>query len=884
MACGLIPYKWNNVGVDTTPVDLQMWGKWGNNGEFRYPLLAHLFDTLLAAKAVFDWLPKESRSALAKAADTDETSLRLLVLASSGLHDIGKATPVFQAQLLSQNKGQFSGHMRDLSSCKFSFDGVPMSPTPAEELFLKRHEISGSVYLAAKFGAGSPLVEVISGHHGTWKFFTEEKAYDYPAVYDYYEALKVSEWGKEADNLTREIETLLGCNLTNDLPKIKRAVVPVLTGLVVLADWIASSVDSVESGTRALGDPKTIDGDFISEREKWLQVRVTEVLGTLSVPDGDFESIFGFPPIRPVQKSLVQKRDAGLQIVMVPMGEGKTEAALGHWLINGAGRGVYFALPTMATADAMFTRVQGFFSTTNPKVFATLAHSKSILNAFYDLDPRETRPIDQGLEASSWFSGKHRALLAPVSVGTVDQVLFGVLKHKYNFLRLLGLLGKTVILDEVHSYDPYSTVLLEGFLEWAGCMGVDVVLLSATLPKSKALSYLTAYQRGQGSPKTADIDLPYPAVLRISSLGEITIDDLSTISSGREQNIKLELIPAKKNPSEDIIEKVLKLQSKFPQAKIGVIVNTVGKAQAIASVLPDALILHSRFPASLRNQITQDAILRFGKNSTPGPDLLVATQIVEQSIDLDFDVLITELAPAASLLQRIGRLWRHDLAHRERSRPSGLDKAICFITYPKEESNSPYEFMPYSPAEIFKTLGVIRNLKQVSLPLDVQTIVDSANVNFEDLVEFNDKWTESQLLADSSKKLSARDNLIPRPAELTRKVEFLENFSPRSSGEPRAADTRWFEGLSVEVLLISTAVPGLPAGPVPNNPTRSEVVGFLSSAVTLNSNLARSVLSLKPGVTETKTNNPLLSGTYTVDLDVSEGWLRLDLRSGLFGV
>jgi CRISPR-associated helicase Cas3 len=413
---------------------------------------------------------------------------------------------------------------------------------------------------------------------------------------------------------------------------------------------------------------------------------------------------------------MVHTAPPGLTVVMVPMGEGKTEAALGHWMSSAPpGQGLYFALPTMATADAMFDRVRNFFTHTEDPVLGTLAHGRSVLNAFYQTpyrDPELTNDSSGGLVPQDWFTGRHRALLSPITVGTIDQLLAGALRHRYNFLRMLGAATKTVVLDEVHTYDPYMSELLCGFLEWAGWLNIDVVLLSATLPARRLAEYLNAYHAGSGHQETITAPAAYPSVVRLIA-GALSTDDLSEELSGRETTVNIHWVggPVKKVWETAAMEAESAL-TQFPTAKIGLILNTVAGAQQaaarlVALGLPTSL-LHARMSANERFRRTEQAIADFGKKSTTGPAILVATQVVEASIDLDFDILITEICPATSLLQRSGRVWRHNLSGGDRrDRPPGLPAPRVVVVFPDplqqpsshiSRQRSPKHIRPSGPA------------------------------------------------------------------------------------------------------------------------------------------------------------------------------------------
>jgi CRISPR-associated endonuclease/helicase Cas3 len=654
-----------------------------------------------------------------------------------------------------------------------------------------------------------------------------------------------------------------------------------------LADWVASSEESVAEGRThedLLGEHV---GEFRATRRRFFVDHVRDLLGTPRIPTGSFNEVFGFAPTRPVQQDVVAESAPGLTVVMVPMGEGKTEAALGRWMLSAeAKQGIYFALPTMATADAMFGRVENFFAHTEDPVLASLAHGRAVLNSFYQPSRGDTRILSSadgsqgGLTPQDWFTGRHRALLAPVSVGTVDQLLAGALRHRYNFLRLLGAATKTVILDEVHTYDPYMSELLCGFLEWAGWLNTDVVLLSATLPARRLSEYVDAYRRGAGFDKEG---LPvggacYPSVVRVVG-GAVEQSDLSALISGREVTLGLEwaAVPEDQVPWQTACDTVRELLDTYPEAKLGVIMNTVAGAQNVAGTLAEdgytPAVLHARMPAFERAERTEAAIADFGKVSGPGSSLLVATQIVEASIDLDFDILITEVCPAASLLQRAGRVWRHDLDEPDRSRrrPEGLVGPLVVVVRPDPLPTGTKAFLPYQTAEIMKTVQALGNgtATQVTIPTDVQRLVDAADVTFADL-EAMGAVAEDAVVAGEVKRLRGKDAAIPRPAAVSKRLKYLMDYSQGELGDEEWA-TRLSDLPTMTILPVASTSRLAWAGALPARPSRYQVLDIISYTVPISGALVRKIYAelaaQNPAFRTDVFTHRLLADVVVVDLD-----------------
>ena len=235
-------------------------------------------------------------------------------------------------------------------------------------------------------------------------------------------------------------------------------------------------------------------------------------------------SSFGHDEARPVQRAAHQLTftapGPGLLLIEAPMGEGKTEAALLAAEVVAAktgAAGLFVGLPTQATTDQMFSRVTDWLRRAASPPTVALAHGKARRNQAY----RRLMPagvgMDEdaaGLTASQWLAGRKRVLLTPVVVGTIDQLLLAGIASRHVALRFLGLTGKAVIIDEVHAYDAYMSVILGRALAWLGAARVPVILLSATLPAAARRSLLTSYAgtevglTGTGYPLLTWVDAP----------------------------------------------------------------------------------------------------------------------------------------------------------------------------------------------------------------------------------------------------------------------------------------------------------------------------------------------------------------------------------------
>jgi len=380
------------------------------------------------------------------------------------------------------------------------------------------------------------------------------------------------------------------------------------------------------------------------------------------------------------------------------MGAGKTEAALvaAEAFANLSRRsGVFFALPTQATSDGIFPRITDWLKELEPynEHSIMLAHGKAQFNKEFQglkfLEGSANISDSEGLIVHDWFEGQKKSLLADFVVGTVDQLLLAALKQKHVMLRHLGLANKVVIIDECHAYDAYMSRYLDMALRWLGAYKVPVIVLSATLPAEKRKAVIEAYLNSTSTkpkdPLTQDkaASPQKPSWITSRSYPLITYTDgcevkQTEVFADTIKSRKVSIVPLSEG---DLVNKLEDLLT--GGGCVGVIVNTVKRAQELAQTLREHFgldtvrLLHSRFIAPDRTNIEQEMLMELGKpgqGKRPHKRILVGTQVLEQSLDIDFDIMLTDLCPMDLLLQRIGRLHRH-----ERLRPEKLRQAQCLV-------------------------------------------------------------------------------------------------------------------------------------------------------------------------------------------------------------
>jgi CRISPR-associated endonuclease/helicase Cas3 len=520
-----------------------------------------------------------------------------------------------------------------------------------------------------------------------------------------------------------------------------------VAGLAVLSDWL---------GSNTLHFPYRVD--VMPLAEYWTQYAMpqaevaVQASGVLPPqPSRQTGMKVLFPEIEapsPLQEYVsLCEIFSGPQLFILEeaTGSGKTEAALtiAHRLMAaGLAEGIFMALPTMATANAMYERLerayQQMYEGTEPASLV-LAHSKRHLSArFQESLGLERQSRDQNYTrddetASSrcvtWLAdNRKKALLAAVGVGTVDQALLAVLPVRHQSLRLLGLGRSVLIVDEVHAYDPYMQTLLRNLLRFHGAQGGSAVLLSATLPRKTRQELTDSFARALGSSLLSLEKTDYPLATHVSfrSTTEVSIKS----RGNTERTVIIEMVH-----EEATVEDRLRLALRGGQCACW-IRNTVDDAviayRRFAKDLGDenVILFHARFAMGDRLAIEADVLRLFGKDSKPedrAGKVLVATQVVEQSLDLDFDFMVSDLAPVDLLIQRAGRLHRH---HRgDRGKTTLLVLAPPLIEKPGRNWYADLfprgAYVYPSHGQLWLTARLLTDVGQFKMPDDARGLVEA---------------------------------------------------------------------------------------------------------------------------------------------------------------
>lgn len=690
------------------------------------------------------------------------------------LHDIGKMTPAFQSRITSN----IENHTEMLAR-----NGLKVSDIT--EASKSPHNIAGQ-FILEELGFSKSISIIVGSHHGR---ATQNCRGQLSYRSNYFGRRNEQEqkwrrlWTEWVDYALKKT----GWTSIDALPKPDVKVQMIITGLLIMCDWIASNTDYFPY----------IDIDSnISDEECWN--RVERAWNKLNFPNSWYAENINdlsefFKKRFPYEPNLLQKtvmdivsenHKEGLYILEAPMGIGKTEAALASAEILaskfGAG-GIYFGLPTQATANGIFGRIRDWAKgcdTENHTI--RLAHGMTELNEEYQemFKGKATDSEDGSVIVHEWFEGRKQALLADFVIATVDQFLLASLKQKHVMLRHLGLLGKVVIIDECHAYDAYMNVYLDRTLTWMGAYKVPVIILSATLPPKRRTELIKAYfnQKNDIIISNKSNSLAYPVI---------------TWTSGKEviQKSVKNNIPDKHIIVTEIDEAnlITILSEKLSDGGCAaIIVNTVGYAQwlseKISEEMPDFKLIcfHSRFTAADRAAIEKKLLTAVGKKSSCNDRdrlIVVGTQVIEQSLDVDFDFMITELCPMDLLLQRSGRLHRH-----ERIRPDRLENAeIAILRSADNKSNNIYSEWILKRTEKYLP-------KELVIPECIPYLVSKVYDNPENDEELNSKeWKEFERVI-SDKKTKAEKYCIKSNMLKSRLWTSLADFLNDDAGNNSAAE------------------------------------------------------------------------------------------------
>jgi CRISPR-associated endonuclease/helicase Cas3 len=812
-----------------------LWAKADKKDQSKVHRLAyHLIDVGQVALAMWrKAIDAESKHQFCQWLNCNEDAAGRTLAFLVSLHDLGKASPSFQIKI--------KGIQDEIRKAGFWLpDSKPVSTSPHGVVSAWTLETLLPDALKISTKDARKLARAVGGHHGAWPVPLQlrdlsktDKGSNDPS------------WDTARTELVRAMAKIFEPISELVLPeeseqKELNSFLTLFSGFTSVADWIGSMTEFFPY-EKSINIPLE---EYATHSAEYAERALTDLGWFNWQADGKaltFKEMFPFiaspNSVQQAIMDVVSKTQLpALLILESPTGSGKTEAALyaaDTWLQSQRGSGMYIAMPTQATSNQMYKRTRDFLLKRYPdekNLNFHLVHGGALLE---DKDKKDVEAqgisddddqsnTDGGIRAEAWFLPRKRTLLAPFGVGTVDQALMSVLQTRHFFVRMFGLQNKVVIFDEVHAYDTYMSELFKRLLAWLRQIGVSVVLLSATLPE-KTRRDLTASYLGQ-----EEVDVPsaeYPRLTIASNSGVQSIP-LETPSSRT-----VELKSCDTQPQTIIEHLRTALQNGGCAA---VICNRVARAQelykeieAAGLVAKDDLILfHARFPFAWREEIETKVLGRFGKDKSGGKNpnrpqksIVVATQVIEQSLDLDFDFMVSDLAPMDLLIQRAGRLHRH--SQNDATRPENLKTPTLLIAFPQTEDFPEFghdEFV-YDRSVMLKTWLALKGKTGMNLPKETTTLIEAVyggdvEVQDETLRSVLEAAVEKEEQSTRSDIHKAKQQLIASPEEedlLSKNNKNLDEDDPSIHHAFRAA-TRNAEP-SVTLICLHRVAEGISLGP-----------------------------------------------------------------------
>ncbi len=861
-----------------------------------HPLVLHLLDVAAVADALLAREPRSTRDRLARTLGMDWDAARPWLLLLTACHDLGKGCPGFQCK------------WKNLSG----LDSGPSPDTMINHAFVSQIELCEFLL---ELGWPESLAELaadaVGCHHG-------ERAKPKTVLEDLpgnRRALGEAEWHEARRTIFEALFAIFAPGAAPGKATLTGPDFMLLAGLTSFADWLGSN-----EGFFPFGAPENCEdlAGWFDKRRRENAEQALDSIGwaerrPLAATHQSFTEIFGFAT-RPLQNAVAEAlpglHGPAILLVEAPMGEGKTEAAFyahlelqrrfGH-------RGLYIALPTKATGNAMFRRTLWFLQRQHCErpLDLQLLHGGALLNDdFQRLKPAGIHDPQAGgdVRAGEWFTHKKRALLSEYGVGTIDQALLTILPVRHQFVRLWGLANRVVVFDEIHAYDAYTGTLILHLLRWLLALGASVLLLSATLPPDmrRKLAAITGTE-------FPEADAAYPR-LTVYEPGHPVRQISFEADPERRLRVRIEPLAAELVALRDamydrlvngaytlaLVNTVQRAQDLYRLYSNGERIETDG--QTIGKRLADGTeiyLFHARFPADQR-QRREDAVLKiFGPPQPDAPGrsgrkLLIATQVAEQSLDLDFDLVATDLAPIDLLLQRAGRLWRH----RRDTRP--LAAPVLIVTGLSGDAPPSFEKplwwgAVYREDVLLRTWCLLRELPEpeIALPKSIDTLVQAVYEEAVPVPESLEVRLQKSLEAGEGKTyshtLEANKAIIGFPDDAS--WNDPARFSLFDEDEPGVHRTLMAQTRLGDDSVITIPLWEADAFDAAETPDFAQAKAWFLRAMSLS---RKSVVKrvVKVGVPEGWKKNPLLRNAYPLRLDSESRWIddasvRLDDELGL---
>lgn len=786
---------------------------------FWLPLTTHLEDTMNVSRWLWtNWLSNRQREFCTQSIQPSDEEIAANLAAFLGaVHDIGKATPAFQIQKGYSNSPDLDAMLLENLE-QAGFRGI--STLNLSYSKKSHHSIAGEYLLTEKFHVKNDIGSIIGGHHGkpidSGLTIEDQSAYTPNYFQSENEASEIaSRWKNVQHELFYWALSESGFTSAEVLPELSQPCQVIYSGLLIMADWISSNTEYFPLMNIENGNIHDSGERFRSGVESWMRNLPLQISNYPSM-NKLFTSRFGFTPRNyqeVVYKMVEGIHNPGILILEAPMGLGKTEAALAaaeEIAAKTGSSGLFFGLPTQATSNGMFGRVHQWLKSVtidyDSKQSLRLCHGKAALNEeMIHLKAASSNTINideennEGIFVNEWFSGRKKTSLDDFVVGTVDGFLLSALKQKHLALRHLGFSKKIIIIDEVHAYDTYMQQYLNEAIRWMGAYGTPVILASATLPEEKRKELITQYLLGCGVKKK---DITFPKELSGNNYPLISYTDRNEVHVQTDfSSMEDKAIHVKQLPEEDLFVKIEDLLN--GRGVIGIIVNTVKKAQRLGEECKARFgdntvdVLHSAFIAEDRVKKESDLMKMIGKNGNrPKKKIIIGTQMIEQSLDIDFDVLITDLCPVDLLLQRIGRLHRHDI-----ERPEMHSEPTVYImgTDPQFDFEEGTEYV-YGKYLLIRTQHCLP--EEIRIPSDIPLLINQVYGDEElklpqELQSVYQKSLEQMEIMKEKKTSSARTYRINPPRkkidpnnERCTLIGWLKNPDHSETDEKSAAQVR----------------------------------------------------------------------------------------------
>lgn len=746
-------------------------------------LIDHMLETGIVTECLIDadgmYRPVLSRLSEITGCDNNKLSAKIVFICA--IHDIGKAHPIFQGrdaetlEILRRknlNQASFDTRFRHEQYGANIFDRLS-----AEDVDIKNSDI---------------ISQIIRMHHQ--KEQKKNSDIDIIKIDDKEKAKKWRHIQKEIYDYIKNVFHFDNLNLINkNISKSELFVVQnAILGIMITSDWIASNNYVFDNQPY-----KNIDEFLKSRKLQALKFLNNEGMIRQQIPVmQDFKSAFGFNG-RPVQndvEKIVHKNDIKCMLIESDCGSGKTEAALyaAAVLGNRSGlSGIYMGLPTGVSAEAIQNRVDEFLTShgmRNTKLYT----SKSML-----LREPDKKPI--------WTDISRQRLLTSSAVGTVDQVMTVARLARFESVRMNGLASKVLIIDEIHAYDTYMLAVIRGLLMICGELGVPVIMLSATLPISTKKGLL-----GVVGNRDMELHNGYPMISYVTKDGDV-YEQVSN-QYMPDKKISCKLLPILNNNDEIARYAVDAVKDGGCEC---VIMNTVADAICVYDKIKEKksdnckiILYHSRMTINARDKKSREILKMCGKDRSERPEraIIVGTQVLEQSLDIDVDYMIIAICPIDLLFQRIGRYHRHGDEGTIRKRVDVGNTVQVLI--PADLSNYGGTEYVYEKCYLDATVGTIQEhnnhllipsgmpdminyvYSHASIDVRVRQIIDEANSDAGNIKIKNgfEIYTRKNDLTD--KNLNVR---LSNTDEVMAQIAILNDAEIKTLGQSSEADIELFK-------------------------------------------------------------------------------------------